>query len=305
MSFLRYILIIALSAIQFLHTHNKKEFTGFIDSSHSEISKDILQTVYVFKDTVKIKDYFIEIAGIVEKYDSIFTHQISEHLIIRNNPWVIDSLAATDYYLLKKLGITSLDPKELTIFEPGEYLVIPDSLAVDSLNRLFEETYLDLNIPEFKLRVSQKNSIVYEFPVRVGRDEYKYLAMAGKVVDLKTRTGEGKIVEHSKNPVFINPSDNRRYKVTQRDDGILTSLPNIPWLVPEINGIRYGQLIHPTTNIKTLGMAYSNGCTGTSEAAAWYVYYHAPLGTRIIIRYDLEILDEKGDTLRLPNIYNL
>ncbi|NBC64407.1 MAG: hypothetical protein GVY07_01930, partial [Bacteroidetes bacterium] len=108
MSFLRFILIFSLTAILFLHTNNPKGLFEFIDSRRGDIPTDIMQPVYVFKDTVKIKDYFDEMARIVEKYDSILNHQISEHLMIRNNPWVIDSLAATDYYLLKEVGITSL-----------------------------------------------------------------------------------------------------------------------------------------------------------------------------------------------------
>ncbi len=262
------------------------------------------EIIHTFEDTVKIKDYFKEIDKIVYRYDSLLTYPVSEHLIVRNNPWVIDSLAGTDYYDLKERSITSIKIKELTIFEPGDYLIIPDSAAVDSLNRLFEQIWLDVNLPEFKLRIWQNNSTIYEFPVRIGRNERKYLAMAGRVLDLRTHTGEGAIVQHSKDPAFINPSNNRAYHVTRRDDGVVTDLPNVPWLVTEINGMRYGQLIHPTTNIETLGKAYSNGCIGTSEAAAWYIYYHAPIGTRIVIRYDLEIIDQKGDTLQLENIYN-
>lgn len=304
MSFFRYILILSFTAILFLLPFREKRLTGSIDYSPEEITTDVFLPVYTFKETVKIKDYFKVIDSIVERYNSILAHQVSEHLIIRNNPWVIDSLAASDYYHLKDHGIINLNPKELPIFKPGDQLIIPDSAAVDSLEYLFENIHLDLNIPEFKLRVLQRDSIIYEFPVRVGRNERKYLAMAEGVVDLRTRTGVGTIVEHSKEPNFINPTNNHRYFVTQRDDGIVTDLPNIPWLVTETNGMRYGQLIHPTTNIETLGKAYSNGCIGISEAAAWYIYYHAPIGTRIVIRYDLEIVDEKGDTLRLPNIYN-
>lgn len=262
------------------------------------------QAVHVFEDTIKIKDYYKVMDSIVKKYNSLPGYQLSEHLIIRNNPWVIDSLTATDYYSLRESGIINLNPRELPIFKPGDHLLIPNSNALDSLNQLFSQTHLDINIPEFKLRILQGDSIIYEFPVRVGRNERKYLAMAGRVVDLRTHTGEGTIVEHSKEPNFINPANNHIYHVTERDDGTITGLPNIPWLVPEINGIRYGQLIHPTTNLKTLGQAYSNGCIGTSESAAWRIYYHAPLGTRIVIRYDLEIEDESGNVQLLSDVYH-
>ncbi len=103
--------------------------------------------------------------------------------------------------------------------------------------------------------------------------------MAGRVVDLRTQVGVGKIVRINRAPVFINPRDNKKYTSTRRDDNIRTKLPNIPWLEPEINGIRYGQLIHPTTNLETLGKAYSNGCISLRESDAWSVFFYAPLGT--------------------------
>ncbi|MBP9873779.1 MAG: L,D-transpeptidase, partial [Haliscomenobacter sp.] len=93
------------------------------------------------------------------------------------------------------------------------------------------------------------------------------------------------------------------YEVTRRDDGLLTACPQIPWLEPEINGQRLGHLIHPTTNPRTLGRAYSNGCIGTREGDAWFVYYHAPLGTRVVFRYDLWTVGPEGDTVRLRNVY--
>jgi L,D-transpeptidase ErfK/SrfK len=286
-----------------LHFSNKNSFIPY-SSPPAGVSTSSSHLIYNFENTVKIGDYFKVMEGIVHQYNSILSYPITEHHIIRNNPWVIDSLAASDYYRLKERGIISHDPKILPIFIPGQFLVIPDSVTIDSLNRVFKQTYLDLNIPEFKLRVIQADSLIYEFLVRVGRNESRYLAMSGRVTDLQTHTGEGIIVRHVKNPDFINPVNNQIYRVTRRDDGVVTGLPNIPWIETEINGVRHGQLIHPTTNIETLGKAYSNGCIGTSEAAGWYLYYYAPTGTRINIRYDLEIFDNEGNVLKLANIYN-
>ncbi|WP_415867183.1 L,D-transpeptidase family protein [Thalassobellus suaedae] len=79
----------------------------------------------------------------------------------------------------------------------------------------------------------------------------------------------------------------------------------MPFIETEINGIRYGQLIHPTTNPETLNKAYSNGCIGTKEGDAWVVYYYAPIGTKIQIRYDLNGTDTKDKSLLLKDIYNL
>tara|TARA_R110000868_G_scaffold60723_3_gene185075 strand:+ start:2130 stop:2405 length:276 start_codon:yes stop_codon:yes gene_type:complete len=77
----------------------------------------------------------------------------------------------------------------------------------------------------------------------------------------------------------------------------------IPWIETQINGVRNGQMIHPTTNPETLEKAYSNGCIGTKEADAWILYYYAPLGTKITIRYDLQTYEEGRVVNVLKDIY--
>ena len=295
-------IVLAISILLFSQC-TKEESLGFFEISPELAAAKPSQTIHMIAREISMKDYFDLMDSLVCLYDSLLPQPITEHLIVRNNPWLIDSLAATDYYHLAKKGITSLDQKLLVIFAPENYLLIPDSQAVDSLNRRFEKTYIDINIPEFRLRIWEGDNETFSIPIRVGRNERKYLAMAGRTVDLRTRTGEGTIYRYSKDPTFINPSNNHYYQVTRRDDGVVTAMPRIPWIEPEINGTRYGQLIHPTTNIETLGKAYSNGCIGTSEADAWRIYYYAPLGTRIVIRYDLEVVNEQGDTIKLKDIY--
>lgn len=46
--------------------------------------------------------------------------------------------------------------------------------------------------------------------------------MAQRDVDMRTKTGVGKIVRVNKNPAFINPKDNHRYSTTKRDDHKIT-----------------------------------------------------------------------------------
>lgn len=252
---------------------------------------------------IPIRKYFAYMDSLVAVYDTLLPYPVSEHLIVRANPWLIDSLANTDYYLLMEKGVFEYDPQALIALHKGDSLLIPDSLMTAKLLKKMESTYLDLNIPEYKLRIYEGDQLLYAFLVRVGRNEKKYLAMAGKTVDLRTRPGTGFIWRINRNPVFINPSDNKPYYETRRDDGKRTKLPGIPWLEPELDGHRYGHLIHPTTNPETLGKAYSNGCIGTREADAWRIYYHAPVGTKVVFRYELTVVDESGDTLRLKNIY--
>lgn len=252
---------------------------------------------------IPIRSYFEYLDSLVAVYDSLLSFPVSEHLIVRANPWLIDTLAETDYYRLMEKGIFVYDPQALIVLHRGDSLLIPDSLTAVELLKKMAETHLDLNIPEYKLRIFEGNRLLYTFPVRVGRNEKKYLAMAGRTVDLRTRPGTGFIWRINRKPVFINPSDNKPYYETRRDDGKRTKLPRIPWLEPELDGHRYGHLIHPTTNPETLGKAYSNGCIGTREADAWRIYYHAPVGTKVVVRYELTVVDETGDTLHLKNIY--
>ena len=192
----------------------------------------------------------------------------------------------------------------MIVFRKGDVIVLPDSIKAQDILEAFKKTYIDINIPEYKLRIIEDSTELYKFSIRVGRPEWKYLKMADRIVDLKTKTGNGYIINHVKNPDYFNPVDGHQYFVTTRDDNKITALPQIPFLETEINGMRNGQLIHPTTNPITLEKAYSNGCIGTKEADAWVIYYYAPVGTKITIRYDLNIIDSLGENRVLKDIYN-
>jgi len=258
---------------------------------------------FTVTEEVYVKDYHKWIKAVIDSINKDRPYQLDEYILVHANPWIIDSLRNTDYYYLKDQGIISKDPTAIKLLDKDQKLLIPDSVTTLKIKNDLDNTRLDLNIPEFRLRIIRYDSIIAEFPVRVGRNDRRYLEMAKSTINLRTMPGNGKIVRINRNPSFINPRDNKRYKVTRRDDNIVTALPNIPWLEPEINGIRYGQLIHPTTNLETLGKPVSNGCIGLRESDAWSIYFYAPLGTVVNIRYDLEVQDTEGNTIKLENIY--
>ncbi|WP_100609899.1 L,D-transpeptidase [Confluentibacter lentus] len=272
------------------------------------VSKPIFQqnvktnSILVGKN-ITVGNYFQYIDSLVIKYDSITPYKLTEHLLVRSNPWIIDTLQNTDYYRMIVKDSFVYDQKKMIVLPKGALIFIPDSMKAEKLLKSFNHTLIDINIPEFKLRIYEDSTQLYEFPVRVGRNEKKYLAMAGRTMDLRTKTGKGTIVSHVKTPDYYNPVDGKRYYTTRRDDQKVTRLPQIPFLEPEINGMRHGQLIHPTTNPVTLGKAYSNGCIGTKEADAWVIYYYAPIGTKIHIRYDLQVTDSVKHTTLLKDIY--
>ena len=262
----------------------------------------VLYYAQVQKD-VRIKDYFDFMDSLSARSDSC--QSINEYILVHSNLWILDSLRATDYYHLMYRGIFLYDQPGKIILHQGDSLAIPDSIAVARIRRKLDSTIVDVNIPEFRLRIFQAGKLLLTCKVRVGRDAEEYLAVAAHIVNLRTPIGVGEIVRVARIPYLDNPETGKRYMITCRDDGKYTKMPVIPWLEPSINGIRYGAMIHPTTNPETLGWAVSHGCIGTTEADAWTIYYNAPVGTKTIFRYDLSVIDEKGDTVRLEDIYKM
>ena len=267
-----------------------------------EISRP-LYTRPLFKD-IKVKHYFALIDSLSVYYDSVLMYPINEYILVRANPWIIDTLAHTDYYYQRERGKVIDDQKEMLVFRMGDSIKIPSRFQADSIEEVLKQTLIDINIPEFKLRIVENNRSVRECLVRVGKYDRQYLKTAGREVDLRTHTGIGKIVRVERDPYYVNPATGHRYFSTRRDDGYYTKMPQIPWLEPELDGLRPGTLIHPTTNPESLGKPCSHGCIGMSEPDAWHVYYSAPVGTKIVVRYDLQVINSQGDTLQLQDIYH-
>ncbi len=280
---------------------SENDTTPFPNRAHPN---DYRFLVVVDRD-VKVIDYYDFIDSMASVYIAPADSALKEYILVHNNPWIIDTLVSFDYYDRKRRGEHIQDQKELVVLRKGSILLIPSQNSADSIKAMLANTMIDVNIPEYKMRIIVDGSVKYTFPVRVGQNRTKYLAMAGREVSLKTPIGEGEIIRIVRDPLFINPADNHRYYTTGRDDKVRTELPLIPWLEPTIDGRRQGSLIHPTTNEATLGKPYSNACVGTPEGVAWITYYYAPLGTKVRFRYDLKVVDQYGDTTMLEDIYHL
>lgn len=252
---------------------------------------------------VSIADYFHFMDSLVVLGDSLLNYPFSEHILVQNNLWIIDTLAQTDYYLMMEKDSLVYDQRQQIALPKGAVLKIPDSITTCNILRKFESTRIEVNIPEFRLRIFRDTSLLHSFPIRVGQNKKSYLAMGDRLTDLRTKQGKGRIINHVRDPDFFNPVDGKQFYLTKRDDGKTTLMPQIPWLETEINGLRNGQMIHPTTNPKTLEQAYSNGCIGTKEADSWVIYYYAPLGTEIEIKYDLSPKHLKNKNTPLKDIY--
>jgi len=290
------ILLLAIFTVSYTNVFTSLTREKVVFNNHS------IKKIEVDRD-ITIEKYFSFLDSIVLQYDSLTPYTLTEHLLVRANPWIIDTLRNTDYYIQKVKGSFIYDQKKMIVLTKGVNLILPNSVLAKKIITSFRKTRIDINIPEFKLRIIEDTTELFKFSVRVGRDEKKYLEMSGRVQDLKTKIGKGAIVSYDRYPKYFNPVNNHQYFVTKRDDDSITKLPQIPFIETEINGSRDGQLIHPTTNPITLGKVYSHGCIGTKEGDAWVIYYYAPLDTKINIRYDLNIKDMNGENVVLRDIY--
>ena len=301
------ILILVIGASFALITNLNKPIKE-ISTTHGEhvydgIKNAVAGSWIAIKRDINISQYFVYMDSLVNAYDSVVPYPLSEHLLAHANPRIIETLANSDYYRMMARDSFVYDQRKLLVLRLSDSIMIPDSLSAVAILDSFRATHLDINIPEFKLRIYRDTTLLFAFPVRVGKNKKKYLGMVDKSIDLRTKTGSGKIVRHEKDPDFYNPVNHERFYTTKRDDNKTTLMPQIPWIETEINGVRNGQMIHPTTNPETLGKPSSNGCIGTRESDAWIIYYYAPLETAIRIRYQLEFTNDKGEKVRLNDIY--
>lgn len=256
------------------------------------------------KNDIRMKNYFFFIDSLADT--SFHSRSIlNEYLLVNANPWLIDSLRTLDYYTQKKKGVFIYDQAQQIILHAGDRLIIPDTAMRAAITQKLESSYLDVNIPEYTLRMIQGHDTLLTCPIRIGRDAEGYLDYYQRQVDFRTPVGEGEIKRVRRNPKYIDLQSGEEYKETNRDDGRRTKMPIIPSLEPSINGKLIGTLIHATTNPKSLGKAYSHGCVGTSEADIWFIYYCSPPGTKVRFRYDLEIKDANGKSAQLKDIYHL
>jgi L,D-transpeptidase ErfK/SrfK len=257
----------------------------------------------IMKKEVRVKQYFKFMDSLTASVKEMVSYPISEHIVVRNNPWIIERLVSFDYYENMKEGRFIYDQDTMVLLKPGDIIRIPDEPQARAIDDTLKNTLIDLNIPEFTLRIYEYGKLKHIFQVRVGKNTKKYLGTVGREVNLRTPVGEGYIYRISRQPIFYKLDSGKRYYTTTRDDGRVTRMPMIPWIDQELNGQRHGAMIHPTTNPATLGKPYSHGCVGVREWVAWIIYYHAPIGTRVSFRYCLNVKDAEGNDVVLQDIY--
>ncbi len=254
---------------------------------------------------VRMKAYFSWIDSIVFAYDSLIDRPLNEIVMVQANPWIISRLIQTDYYYQLRMGNQIANQRDMLVIQADDSLSIPEISTFDSIMARLNCINIDINIPEYALRILEDDVVLHEFPIRVGRKGHKFLPYLNREIHMQTMTGKGEIIQKWRDPIFTNFQTGKRYLYTRRDDDFTTRMPLIPAIIPKINGIQSNQVIHATTNPATIGKAYSHGCIGISEPSAWLIYYYTLIGTPIEFRYDLAIINEYGDSILLEDIYQL
>jgi len=62
----------------------------------------------------------------------------------------------------------------MTVFSPNDFVIIPDSVKADSILKSFHNFHLDVNLPEFKLRIMNDSVTLFTIPIRIGQNKSKY-----------------------------------------------------------------------------------------------------------------------------------
>ena len=102
-------------------------------------------TIRVYEGVI-IENYFEFIDSLVQKYDPLTPYDLTEHLLVRSNKWIIDTLQNTDYYRMKARDSFVYNQKKMVVLPKGASITIPDSQTASKILNSFKKTFLDINI---------------------------------------------------------------------------------------------------------------------------------------------------------------
>jgi len=100
------------------------------------------------QQNVPLRVYFDYMDSLVCQYDSLLPYPLDEHLLVRANDWIIDTLENTDYYHRMEKGEFVFDQRDLIILKKGDTLQLPDVESAAILIGMRSMVTIDLNIPE-------------------------------------------------------------------------------------------------------------------------------------------------------------
>ena len=114
-------------------------YLDHVSITEEELIQYIPKIVQVERD-IPIKQYFEYIDSIVHQYNTKDSLELSEHVLVRFNPWIIDTLANTDYYKMIERDSFVYNQKEMIVLKKGSEILIPDSLQVKTILNSFRNT---------------------------------------------------------------------------------------------------------------------------------------------------------------------
>jgi len=99
-------IIILIILLMTMKSYSRKEVTIDLTSnlikSNTFLFHDFSDTLIVSNNVV-VENYFQFIDSIVKRYDYLTSYKLTEHLLVRANPWIIDTFRNTDYYRMMAL----------------------------------------------------------------------------------------------------------------------------------------------------------------------------------------------------------
>lgn len=112
---------------------------------------------------VRIREYFGYMDSLLAVYAPAAPYPLTGHVLVHANPWILDSLVASDYERLIQKDSFLYDQREWIVLAEGRELLLPDSTTGAAIRDHLGTFRLDVNIPEFRLRMYSGPSVLYSF----------------------------------------------------------------------------------------------------------------------------------------------
>jgi|GEM_PF-4501180 len=93
-----FIAVILLIALKFCCPKNEAKIVSTKLISSKALVESTSPYSIEIKNNVVVESYFKYLDSIIKIYDSFTPYKLTEHLLVRANPWIIDTLKNTDYY---------------------------------------------------------------------------------------------------------------------------------------------------------------------------------------------------------------
>ena len=92
------LLLLVVSVNSFPKYRDASALTKKTKALNQVYYQDLIVNLVLINKAIAVENYFQFIDSLIKKYDSLTPYKLSEHLLVRANPWIIDTLQNTDYY---------------------------------------------------------------------------------------------------------------------------------------------------------------------------------------------------------------